>query len=88
LPWLRDYINNDGVEKAGYTAPGVEGQAAAIRTALQIAEVEAETIGYIETHGTGTALGDPVEFEGLKLAFNTRKNSFAHWARLKPTSDT
>jgi tyrocidine synthetase-3 len=77
------HINNDGVEKAGYTAPGVEGQAAAIRTALQIAEVEVETIGYVETHGTGTTLGDPVEFEGLKLAFNTGKKQFCALGAIK-----
>lgn len=69
-------INNDGLRKAGYAAPSVEGQAEAIRMSLQAAEVEAESIGYIETHGTGTELGDPVEIEGLKLAFNTGKRNF------------
>jgi amino acid adenylation domain-containing protein len=69
-------INNDGLGKAGYTAPGVEGQAAVIRAARLAANVEPETIGYIETHGTGTRLGDPVEIEALKLAFNTDKRCF------------
>jgi phthiocerol/phenolphthiocerol synthesis type-I polyketide synthase E len=68
--------NNDGIRKMGYTAPSVEGQADAIRVALQMAEVEPESIGYIETHGTGTQLGDLVELEALKLAFNSSKKGF------------
>jgi amino acid adenylation domain-containing protein len=63
------FVNNDGVRKPGYTAPSVEGQAEVIRAAMQTAGVEAETIRYIETHGTGTPLGDPVEIEALRLAF-------------------
>ncbi|MGD2085271.1 MAG: SDR family oxidoreductase [Candidatus Aminicenantes bacterium] len=69
-------INNDGIRRAGFTAPSVEGQAEVIKMALQVAEVKSETIGYIETHGTATQLGDPVEIEGLKLAFNTNKKAF------------
>ncbi|MFC2146264.1 amino acid adenylation domain-containing protein, partial [Acidobacteriota bacterium] len=69
-------INNDGQRKVGYTAPSVEGQAEVIRAALATAGLEPETIGYIEAHGTGTPLGDPVEIEGLKLAFNTTKRSY------------
>jgi phthiocerol/phenolphthiocerol synthesis type-I polyketide synthase E len=70
-------INNDGAAKLGYTAPSVEGQAEVIRTAQMIAEVNPDTISYIEAHGTGTALGDPVEVEALSLAFRAhtdRKN--------------
>lgn len=69
-------INNDGVRRAGFTAPSVAGQAEVIKMAMQVAEVEPESIRYIETHGTATALGDPVEIEGLKLAFNTREKGF------------
>ncbi|MCK4761146.1 MAG: amino acid adenylation domain-containing protein [Candidatus Aminicenantes bacterium] len=69
-------MNNDGLRKAGYTAPSIEGQAEVIKMARQRAEVEPESIGYVETHGTGTELGDPVEIEGLKLAFNTDKKQF------------
>ncbi|MDQ1350671.1 MAG: hypothetical protein QG657_973 [Acidobacteriota bacterium] len=76
-------INNDGVRKAGFTAPSVDGQAEVIKTAFQMAEVEAESIGYIEAHGTGTALGDPVEIEGLKLAFNTNKKGFCALGSVK-----
>ena len=69
-------INNDGSRKVGYMAPSVEGQAEAIRMAQQMAEVPASSIGYIEAHGTGTVLGDPIEVEGLKLAFNTEQKQY------------
>ena len=62
-------INNDGSLKVGYTAPGVSGQAEVITEALAISDVAPETITYVETHGTGTALGDPVEIEALQQAF-------------------
>jgi len=76
-------INNDGLRKAGYTAPGVEGQAQVIRAALLMAEVQPETIGYIETHGTATELGDTVEIEALKLAFNSDKRQFCRIGSVK-----
>jgi amino acid adenylation domain-containing protein len=66
-------INNDGDRKVGYTAPSVEGQAEVIRAAQYMAGVEPETITYVETHGTGTDLGDPVEIEALKMVFNRNK---------------
>ncbi len=62
-------INNDGALKAGYTAPSVDGQAQVIRNALSVAGVHPDTISYIEAHGTGTPLGDPIEVEGLIEAF-------------------
>lgn len=68
--------NNDGNRKVGYPAPSIKGQVEVIRAALQMAEVEPETITYVETHGTGTALGDPVEMQSLKSAFNTSKKGF------------
>lgn len=64
-------INNDGAVKVGYTAPAVAGQAAVIEEALALASIEPETVGYIEAHGTGTALGDPVEIAALTQAFRT-----------------
>ena len=54
-------INNDGSVKVGYTAPSVEGQAQVIAEALAMSNVPAETVTYVETHGTGTELGDPIE---------------------------
>ncbi len=65
-------INNDGSQKVGFTAPSVEGQARVIATAQAVAGVEPESIGYVETHGTGTALGDPIEIAALEKAFGKR----------------
>jgi len=62
-------INNDGNAKVGYTAPGVTGQAEVIALAHALADVDVETISYIETHGTGTRLGDPIEMAALTQAF-------------------
>lgn len=64
-------VNNDGSMKIGYTAPSVEGQSEVIREAMAIAGVEADSISYIEAHGTGTALGDPIEIAALTRAFRT-----------------
>jgi acyl transferase domain-containing protein len=71
-------INNDGALKVGYTAPSIEGQAQVIGLAQAVAGVEAETITYVETHGTGTDLGDPIEVAALTQAFRagTDKNNF------------
>lgn len=63
--------NNDGSLKIGYTTPAVEGQTRVILEAQAIARVAAETITYIEAHGTATALGDPIESEALTRAFRT-----------------
>jgi acyl transferase domain-containing protein/thioesterase domain-containing protein len=68
---LSSAINNDGADKIGFTAPGVAGQEKVIRAAQQKAGVSPASIGYIETHGTGTHLGDPLEMEALKNVFAT-----------------
>lgn len=62
-------INNDGAAKAGYLAPSVTGQAEAIVEAHTLAGVTADTVGYVECHGTGTSIGDPIEVEALTNAF-------------------
>ncbi|MBE9571659.1 MAG: SDR family NAD(P)-dependent oxidoreductase [Proteobacteria bacterium] len=64
--------NNDASEKIGYTAPSVSGQSAVMSEALRVAEVEPETISYIECHGTGTSLGDPIEIEALRRIFRNQ----------------
>ncbi|MCL4267591.1 MAG: SDR family oxidoreductase, partial [Anaerolineae bacterium] len=71
-------VNNDGAMRTGFTAPGVRGQAKVVLEALSHAEVEAESINYIEAHGTGTALGDAVEFAALLKSFgeHTDKKGF------------
>lgn len=71
-------INNDGSNKVSYTAPRIDSQAKAIATAQVVAEVAPETITYIEAHGTGTALGDPIEVAALTQAFRseTQKKGF------------
>jgi acyl transferase domain-containing protein len=64
-------VNNDGGLKVSYTAPSVEAQAQVIQTAQMMAEVQPESIAYIEAHGTGTALGDPIEITALNQVFHT-----------------
>ena len=62
-------VNNDGAAKAGYLAPSVDGQAVAVAEAQAIAGIGAETVDYVECHGTGTYLGDPIEVAALTQAF-------------------
>jgi len=64
-------VGNDGNEKVGFTAPSIQGQSNCIKRAQKMSNVEANTITYVETHGTGTALGDPIEIEALNIAFNS-----------------
>jgi acyl transferase domain-containing protein len=76
-------INNDGSRKVGYTAPSIDGQAEVIRRAQQAADVEPTSITYVETHGTGTSLGDPVEIQALIQAFNGGKRKFCRIGSVK-----
>src|SRR5947209_5978437 len=62
-------INNDGRRKVGFTAPAVEGQAEVIALALAAAEVDCESIGYIEAHGSATPMGDPIEIAALNQVY-------------------
>ncbi|MBE4753746.1 amino acid adenylation domain-containing protein, partial [Corallococcus sp. ZKHCc1 1396] len=62
-------LNNDGLHKSGFTAPSVRGQAAVVTQALANAGVSPESIGYVETHGTATPLGDPIEVAALTRAY-------------------
>lgn len=68
-------VNNDGSNKGSFSAPSAEGQAEAIRMAHSDANVHPSAISYVEAHGTATPLGDPIEVEGLKLAFGTQSKS-------------
>ncbi|MCX8996218.1 SDR family oxidoreductase [Rhizobiaceae bacterium BDR2-2] len=78
-------VNNDGATKAGYLAPSVTGQAEAIIEAQGLAGIDADTIQYVECHGTGTALGDPIEIEALTQAFRqtTSRTGFCHVGSVK-----
>ncbi len=62
-------LSNDGGGKGSFTAPSAEGQATAIRMAIEDAGIDPADISYIETHGTATPLGDPIEIDGLNIAF-------------------
>jgi len=65
-------LNNDGGGKGSFTAPSATGQAGAIAMAIADAGVDPATITYVEAHGTATSLGDPIEIEGLNLAFGAQ----------------
>lgn len=64
-------MNNDGSMKVGFTAPSVDGQSHVIAEALAVADVNPETVTFVETHGTATALGDPIEVAALTQAYQT-----------------
>ncbi|WP_424535749.1 SDR family NAD(P)-dependent oxidoreductase [Sphaerisporangium viridialbum] len=62
-------VNNDGSARAGFTAPGIEGQTKLVLEALAAAEIHPESVTYVEAHGTGTLVGDPIEVTALSRAF-------------------
>lgn len=68
-------ITNDGADKVGYLAPGVAGQVRAVAGALQRAGRRPEDIGYLEAHGTGTRLGDPIEVAALKQVWQLAESA-------------
>lgn len=78
-------INNDGSEKVGFTAPSVNGQAEVIAMAQALSGFSPESISYIEAHGTGTPLGDPIEMAALNKVFReyTEKKFFCAVGSLK-----
>ncbi|MCB9092750.1 MAG: hypothetical protein H6620_09345 [Halobacteriovoraceae bacterium] len=76
-------VNNDGFEKISYSAPSVNGQEKAISSAISMAGVDPETIGYVEAHGTGTILGDPVEIQGLTNAFQSKRFQYCALGSVK-----
>ena len=79
-------VNNDGSDKAGFYAPSVAGQAAAIDKVLTATGIDPESIGYVEAHGTGTRLGDPIEVMALDEVYRryTHKTQFCRIGSVKP----
>ena len=73
-------VNNDGANKVGYFAPSVEGQAACMSEALAVSEVDPATVTYVECHGTGTPVGDPIEVTALSQAFREETDSIGYCA--------
>lgn len=67
---LGSAVNNDGAHKVGYTAPSVEGQAEVVAEALAVSGVRPASVGYIQTHGTGTPMGDPIEIAALSRGYS------------------
>ncbi|MEQ1853194.1 MAG: type I polyketide synthase, partial [Chthoniobacteraceae bacterium] len=78
-------VNNDGAGKVGYLAPSVDGQAAAMAEAHAVAGVGAESIDYVECHGTGTYMGDPIEVAALTQAFrqSTKRTGYCRIGSVK-----
>ena len=78
-------INNDGHLKMGYTAPSIEGQADVIAKALAMAAIDPESLSFVEGHGTGTPIGDPIEVEALTRVFRkyTSRKSFCALGSVK-----
>lgn len=77
-------VNNDGGDKGSFMAPSPKGQAGAIINALNDAQIDPSTISYMEAHGTATPIGDPIEIEGLKIAYGKQeKNNYCALGSIK-----
>jgi acyl transferase domain-containing protein/acyl carrier protein len=68
-------VNNDGAARVGFTAPGGRGQQEVISNALAFSDIDGASIGYVETHGTGTAIGDEVELTALMATLGTQRKA-------------
>lgn len=78
-------INNDGSDRVGFTAPGINGQISVIEETLQVTNINPESISLVEAHGTGTVLGDAIEFQALKKIYEsyTDKKGFCALGSVK-----
>ncbi|HAT1660692.1 amino acid adenylation domain-containing protein [Legionella pneumophila] len=78
-------VNNDGIDKLGFTAPSMSGQISCVRDALQQAQISAEEINFLEAHGTATALGDVIEIKALTSVYReqTDKTEFCALGSVK-----
>jgi acyl transferase domain-containing protein/acyl carrier protein len=82
---LGSAVNNDGRVRAGYTAPGVDGEAQVMELALGVAGVKTESIGYLECHATATTLGDSIELSAIGRVFNADRETPCVLGSLKPS---
>lgn len=82
---LGSAVNNDGHDRAGYAAPGLSGQAAVIEAALAVADVEPDSVGYVECHAVGTPLGDSIELAALNRVFGERQGNPCVLSSVKPS---
>ncbi|NER45916.1 MAG: amino acid adenylation domain-containing protein, partial [Symploca sp. SIO1A3] len=82
---IRGTAVNHGGWASGLTVPDPQAQAAVIEQALEVARLSSQDISYIEAHGTGTTLGDPIEIEGLTKVFGkaTQKQPFCRIGSVK-----
>ncbi|SKA48846.1 Beta-ketoacyl synthase, C-terminal domain, partial [Chitinophaga eiseniae] len=76
-------INNDGHDKMSFTAPGVNGQYNAVLKAVNMAGIAPDSISFVETHGTGTHLGDPIEIEALRRVFGNSSRQYCALGAVK-----
>lgn len=78
-------VANDGGQKMGYTAPSMLGEYRAIAGAIENAGIDADSIGFVEGHGTGTPIGDPIEVQALTKAFrqSTQRSGFCALGSVK-----
>lgn len=83
---LASAVNNDGADKPGYMGIGVSGQAAAMEEVLELAEVDAESITYVEAHAIGTPIGDAMELAALNQVYRerTEQTRFCAIGSVKP----
>jgi 3-oxoacyl-[acyl-carrier-protein] synthase II len=77
-------VNNDGAARAGFAAPGLEGQAGVVVEALASGHIDPGTIGLIEAHGSGTPVGDAIEVAALTQAFRSSARGFCALGSAKP----
>ncbi|RCG26488.1 SDR family NAD(P)-dependent oxidoreductase [Sphaerisporangium album] len=81
---LGSAVSNDGRDRVGYTAPGVDGQARVIESALAAADVNPDSVGYVECHATGTMLGDSIELAAMNRVFGPDPRTPCVLGTIKP----
>ena len=75
-------INNDGATKSGFTSPSIKGQVRCIQDAINSANIDPSTVEFIEAHGTGTIVGDPIEVAALSEGYQFNKHKKSEYCAL------